>query len=82
MPSERTVINQFKQFNKGGGFVGKTSTEVKQRWIKANYQRYNINLRLDSDRELIEYIKRKQAEGLNITEIVRDALETKIDKGD
>ena len=55
--------------------MGKTSYEVKHRWLKANYQRYNINLRYDTDQDLIDYIEQKKDEGMTITEVIRDALE-------
>lgn len=55
--------------------MGKTSTEVKQRWMKANYQRYLINLRYDTDQDLIDYIEQKKDEGMGVTDIIREALE-------
>lgn len=55
--------------------MGETSYESKHRWLKANYQRYNINLRFDTDRDLIDYIEQKKDEGMNTTEIFREALE-------
>ena len=59
-----------------------TSTEVKQRWIKANYQRYNVNFRLDSYKEIIDYIERRKANGVQTTEIFREAIELLVDKGE
>lgn len=51
-----------------------TSTEVKQRWIAKAYKRYNINLRYDTDQELIDWIeKRRKTE--NTTAVFREALE-------
>lgn len=52
-----------------------TSTEVKTRWKQKAYQQYNVNLRKDDDKELIEYVERKKAEGYNTTEVFREALE-------
>lgn len=59
-----------------------TSTEVKQRWINANYKRYGVSLRLDDDRELIDYLEaHKDDEGKGITEIFRTALTEYIKSG-
>jgi len=55
--------------------MGKTSTEVKQRWEAENYQRYMFRLRNDTDQDLIDYIEGKKDEGMGITEIIREALE-------
>ena len=55
--------------------MGKTSTEVKQRWEAENYQRYMFRLRNDTDQDLIDYIEEKKDEGMGITEIIREALE-------
>lgn len=56
-----------------------TSTEVKTRWINANYKRYNVNLRLDNDKELIEHVESEKAKGLNTSEIFKEALQAKIE---
>ena len=52
-----------------------TSTEVKQRWIDANYQRYQVSFRYDNDKEIIDYIKKRKDAGDQTTEIFREALE-------
>lgn len=54
--------------------MGRTSTEVKQRWIDANYKRYQISLRYDTDKELMDYIEKRKALA-GTTEIFREALE-------
>lgn len=54
--------------------MGRTSSEVKQRWENANYQKYIVRFRFDTDKEIIDYIEsRKQL--ANTTEIFREALE-------
>lgn len=55
--------------------MGKPSTEAKQRWIDKNYQRFIISLRYDTDQDIIDYIEQKKDEGMNTTEIFREALE-------
>ena len=55
--------------------MGKTSTEVKSRWINANYARYNVNLRKDVDSELIAYIERRKHNGESTSEVFRDAIQ-------
>jgi len=55
--------------------MGKTSTEVKTRWMKANYASYRVNLRKDTDSELIAYIERRKHNGEQTTEIFREAVQ-------
>lgn len=57
--------------------MGKTRTEIKNRWNAKTYRKYAVNLRYDSDKELIDYLeKNKEREGT--TNIFRDALEAYI----
>ena len=55
--------------------MGKTSTEVKQRWENANYSRYVVRLRKDTDANLIGYIESRKAGGERTSDIFREALE-------
>ena len=57
-----------------------TSPEIKNRWIKANYRQYAVNLRYDNDQELIDYIEQHK-EQFGTTEIFRVALQLLIDRG-
>ena len=57
-----------------------TSSEVKYRWIKANYKQYQVNFRIDTDKELIDYIEKRKEHGETNMEIFRDAIETLIKK--
>ena len=50
------------------------STEVKMRWMKANYKRYQVQLRLDTDQELIAWIEANK-EKHGTTELFRMAME-------
>ena len=51
-----------------------TSTEVKARWIKNNYKRYQIHLRYDTDAELIRFVdENKEKHGT--TELFRMGIE-------
>lgn len=60
----------------------KTSTEVKQRWINANYKRYGVSLRYDTDGELIDYLEaHKDLDGKGITGLFRKALTHYIKSG-
>ncbi len=59
----------------------KTSTEVKQRWINANYKRIMVSFRLDSDRELLDYIEDKKKHGYSTTELFREALQEHKNRG-
>lgn len=53
-----------------------TSTEVKYRWIKANYKQYTVSFRYDTDRELIDYVEAKKDKGLGTSEIFKEAVES------
>lgn len=56
---------------------------MKQRWIAANYKRYGVSLRYDTDSDLIEYLDRqKDSDGKGVTTIIRDALRQYINNGD
>lgn len=56
------------------------TTEQKAAWNAKTYKRYQVYLRLDEDRELIDYIERHKAQ-TGTTELFRDALEEKKNKG-
>ena len=57
-----------------------TSTEVKTAWKQRNYKRYEINFRLDTDQEIIDYIEANK-ERFGTTEIFRAAMEELIKNG-
>ena len=54
---------------------GKTSSEVKARWNKANYASYHVSLRKDTDSDLIALVERRKHNGESTTEVFRDALQ-------
>ena len=60
--------------------VSYTSTEVKTAWKQRNYKRYEINFRLDTDQEIIDYIEANK-ERFGTTEIFRAAMELLIENG-
>ena len=51
-----------------------TSAEVKSRWEAANYKKYLVRLRVDTDKDLIDFIEANK-EKYGTTEIFRTALE-------
>lgn len=51
-----------------------TSTEVKNRWNAKTYKRYTVNLRLDEDAELIEFVETNKGK-IGATEIFRSGIE-------
>lgn len=57
--------------------MGKTSTEVKQRWIDKTYKRIMVSLREDSttDRRLLEFLADYKDSLGGTTQIFRNALE-------
>ena len=60
--------------------VSYTSTEVKTAWKQRNYKRYEVNFRLDTDKEIIAYIEANK-ERFGTTEIFRAAMELLINNG-
>ena len=60
--------------------VSYTSTEVKTAWKQRNYKRYEINFRLDTDKEIIDYIEAHK-ERFGTTEIFRAAMDALIANG-
>ena len=60
--------------------VSYTSSEVKTAWKQRNYKRYEINFRLDIDKEIIDYIEANK-ERFGTTEIFRAAMEMLIKNG-
>ena len=53
-----------------------TSTEVKYRWIKANYKQYTVSFRYDTDRQLIDYVEGQKEKGLGTSEVFKEAVES------
>lgn len=51
-----------------------TSTEVKNRWKKKAYKIYQVSLRYDTDKELIDFIENNK-ERIGMTQMFREALE-------
>lgn len=59
--------------------MGKTSTEVKQRWEDKTYTKYIVRFRRDVDSRIIDYLENNK-ERVGTTNIFRDALEEYIGK--
>ena len=55
--------------------MGKTSSEVKNRWKAKTYKVYQVNLRKDEDKDLIDWIE-KNREKYGISDIFRAGVET------
>ena len=51
-----------------------TSTEVKNRWKKANYKQIAVNLRYDEDKALLEWLE-KNKDKYGVTNIFRAGIE-------
>ena len=60
--------------------VSYTSSEVKNAWKQRNYKQYNVNLKLDTDKEIIDYIEANK-ERFGTTEIFRAVMEMLIKNG-
>ena len=56
--------------------MGKTSSEIKNRWNAKTYKRYTVNLRKDEDADLIKFVEReKQKDEKIISRIFRAGAE-------
>ena len=56
--------------------IGKTSSEIKNRWNAKTYKRYTVNLRKDEDAELIKFVEQeKQKDEKIISRIFRTGAE-------
>lgn len=60
--------------------VSYTSSEVKNRWNAKTYKRFQVNFRVDTDQEIIDYIEANK-ERFGTTEIFRAAMEMLIKNG-
>ena len=54
--------------------MGKTSSEVKTRWMDKAYRKYVVSFRYDTDQEIIDFVEANK-EKLGTTNIFREALE-------
>ena len=54
--------------------MGKTSSEVKARWMEKAYKKYLVNLRYDTDQDLIDFVEANK-DKMGMTQIFREALE-------
>lgn len=52
----------------------KAKAEFIKEFEKQNYKKIMVRLRLDIDKELIDYLEEEKAKGVGTTEIIRDAL--------
>ena len=56
--------------------IGKTSSEIKNRWNAKTYKRYTVNLRKDEDADLIKFVEQeKQKDEKIISRIFRTGAE-------
>lgn len=55
--------------------MAQTRQELRAAWNKANYKDYQVRLRVNDDKELIEKVERLKKEGMGTTQIFREALE-------
>lgn len=56
--------------------IGKTSSEIKNRWNAKTYKRYTVSLRKDEDADLIKFVEQeKQKDEKIISRIFRAGAE-------
>ena len=61
--------------------MGKTSSEVKMKWMEKAYKKYLISLRYDTDQQLIDFVEANK-DKFGTTNIFRDALAMYIASGE
>lgn len=62
--------------------MGRTSAEVKNRYAAKTYLRLNLLLRLEDDKEYIEYLDKRRSEtGESLAEIIKEALDLLMAEG-
>jgi len=62
--------------------MGKTSSEVKNRWMAKVYKRYTLYLRKEDDKEYIDYLDKRRTEtGESLAEIIKEALDLLMAEG-
>lgn len=54
--------------------MGKTSSEVKNRWDAKTYKKYTLLIRKDEDKVYIDYIDERRKDGESLAEIIKEAL--------
>ena len=59
----------------------RTSSEVKQRWMAANYKKYVVSLRFDTDSKLIQFIEDNK-DTIGTTEIFREGIKALMEKSE
>ena len=77
------MVSPFRLYNitaEGVESIGKTSSESKIRWMKANYKRYQVQFRIDGDADLIAFIEQNKTK-YGTTELFRIAIETLKNEG-
>lgn len=60
--------------------MGKTSSEVKNRWDAKTYQRYYLLIRKEEDQKYIDYINERRAAGESLADIIKEGLDAIMDK--
>ena len=61
--------------------MGKTSSEVKNRWDAKTYKKYTLLIRKDEDKVYIDYIDERRKDGESLAEIIKEALDLLMAEG-
>lgn len=71
----------YNHIEKGGEAMAKTttSTEVSERYKQKTYRHYDVRLRYDTDKELIDFVDANK-DKIGTTQIFREALEAYLKK--
>ena len=62
--------------------MGKTSSEVKQRWNEKTYRRLTLYLRKEEDKAYIDYLDKRRSESDDsLADIIKEALDLLMAEG-
>ncbi len=77
-----SVLQLNRKENERSEQMGKTSSEVKNRWNEKTYKRLSLFLRKEEDKEYIDYLENRRAEtGESLAEIIKEALDLLMAQG-
>lgn len=60
--------------------MGKTSSEVKNRWKEKTYKHFNLFFRKEEDKEYIDYLNKRKEAGESIADIIKEGLDAIMEK--
>lgn len=60
--------------------MAQTKQEIRSAWNTAHYKRYTVNIRYDREQHMIDYIEKRKENGELTSEIIKDCIESLMEK--